>query len=283
MTSILNEDLMNTNLDLPEGEIEITRATDPVYADAIEVHEKKKKEAENALKEKEKEVKKMELSESLFEAYQDAPKTYDGIFRVIDNMEHIINYISEQTDEELNPSDMAQSLNVLEEAVKEFRGYVYDLQHPEAAAKYGESLTEAIEYNEPLNFGYGQNPVLPLDFNSYIDDLNREYDNTPAGERKSLSNSFRKLKHSLLDNKENLERFTAYWEERFPAAIDFIDAQLAKIPFNLEEAVATVDAPVNTPIWKGRPAVCSASAIFAISGVIFISLNELIVLVFFEI
>ena len=51
--SLLNEDLMNTNLDVPEGEIKLDGVTDPVYADAINVHEKKKEQVEDTLKEKE--------------------------------------------------------------------------------------------------------------------------------------------------------------------------------------------------------------------------------------
>lgn len=85
MSSKLNEDLMHTNLDLPDGEIEIKGKVDPVYADAINVHEKKKKEIEANLKDTKKiadefaksngetskvtspDLKKMKLSESLFD------------------------------------------------------------------------------------------------------------------------------------------------------------------------------------------------------------------------
>lgn len=87
MASKLNEDLMNTNLDVPEGEIKLDGMVDPVYADAINVHEKKKEQVEDALKEQNKlaaefikknderetkkvtspALKKMELEESLFE------------------------------------------------------------------------------------------------------------------------------------------------------------------------------------------------------------------------
>lgn len=85
--SYLREDIERTNLDIPEGEIEIVSAANPVYANALEVHEKKKEEAEKVMAEKKEEVKdgvlgikgkttaypktkdlkKMKLSERLFE------------------------------------------------------------------------------------------------------------------------------------------------------------------------------------------------------------------------
>lgn len=90
--SYLREDIERTNLDIPEGEIEIVSAADPVYANALEVHKKKKEETEKAMAKKEDEVKdgvlgtkgktttypmtkdlkKMKLSENLFEDYEDS-------------------------------------------------------------------------------------------------------------------------------------------------------------------------------------------------------------------
>lgn len=163
--SLLNEDLMKTNLDIPEGEIKIDGAVNPVYADAINVHNKKKKEIEKTLKDKKpelkkpflgtkgnttiipktKDMKKLKLAEDMFrpvrESMVDAPEAYEGIFRVIDNMEHIINYISELSDEELCYEDMQQSYNVLDDAMIEFSGYLEELRRAERAKK--ESLEEA--------------------------------------------------------------------------------------------------------------------------------------------
>lgn len=90
--SYLREDIERTNLDIPDGEIEIVSAADPVYANALEVHKKKKEETEKAMAKKEDEVKdgvlgtkgktttyprtkdlkKMKLSEKLFEDYEDS-------------------------------------------------------------------------------------------------------------------------------------------------------------------------------------------------------------------
>ena len=56
--SLLNEDLMKTNLDLPDGEIKIDGRVNPVYADAINVHNKKRIEREKILKDKKDELKK---------------------------------------------------------------------------------------------------------------------------------------------------------------------------------------------------------------------------------
>ena len=164
MASKLNEELMNTNLDLPDGEIKIDGAVDPVYADAINVHEKKKEAIKKILKDKQPELKKaflgtkgettimpktngmkkLKLAESAFkgirEHMNDAHEAYANIFRVIDNMEHIINYISELTDEELTYEDMQQSYNVLEEAMSEFNDYLLELRKVEK----NKTKTEAV-------------------------------------------------------------------------------------------------------------------------------------------
>jgi hypothetical protein len=58
MASRINEELMNTNLDVTDGEIKIEGKANPVYADAINVHNKKKKEVEKTLKDKKPELKK---------------------------------------------------------------------------------------------------------------------------------------------------------------------------------------------------------------------------------
>ena len=146
---------MNTNLDLPEGEIKIEGVANPVYADAINVHNKKKKEIEKILKDKRPELKKpflgtkgnttimpktaemkkLKLAEDMFrpvrEEMADAPESYDGIFRVIDNMEHILNYISELSDEELSYADMQQSYNVLDDSMREFEDYLFEIKEAE--------------------------------------------------------------------------------------------------------------------------------------------------------
>ena len=155
MASFLNEDLMGTNLDIPEGEIKLDGKVNPVYADAINVHNKKKKEREKNLKDKKdelkkpflgtkgnttvmpktKDMKKLKLSEDMFKSVRehmdDAPEAYDNIFRVIGNMEHIINYISELDEEELTYEDMKQSYDVLDDAMAEFEDYLFEIKEGE--------------------------------------------------------------------------------------------------------------------------------------------------------
>lgn len=155
MASFLNEDLMGTNLDIPEGEIKLDGKVNPVYADAINVHNKKKKEREKNLKDKKdelkkpflgtkgnttvmpktKDMKKLKLSEDMFKSVRehmnDAPEAYDNIFRVIGNMEHIINYISELDEEELTYEDMKQSYDVLNDAMAEFEDYLFEIKEGE--------------------------------------------------------------------------------------------------------------------------------------------------------
>ena len=164
MPSRLNEDLMNTNLDIPDGEIKITGMANPAYADAINVHKKKKKETEKVMKDKKpelkkaflgtkgettimpktKDMKKLKLSEDMFknvrEHFNDAPKQYEGIFRVVDNIEHIVNYINELSEESLTYDDMKQSYSVLEEAVNEFKGYLADIEKAEKKSRIKEDV-----------------------------------------------------------------------------------------------------------------------------------------------
>lgn len=95
--SKINEDIMDTALDIKDGEIKIV--CPPTYADAVKVHKKKKKDAEDVIKEvtpeeqkketkmpKTDDLKKMHLSESLFEDYDVRRTTnrlldlaYDGV------------------------------------------------------------------------------------------------------------------------------------------------------------------------------------------------------------
>lgn len=166
--SILNEDLMKTNLDIPDGEIKIDGKVNPVYADAINVHNKKKKDIEKILKDKQpelkkpflgtkgtttimpktKDLKKLKLAEDMFksvrESMADAPEAYEGIFRVVDNMEHIINYISELSEEELTYEDMKQSYDVLDDAMTEFSGYLEELK----SANGTKSIKEAMNWTK---------------------------------------------------------------------------------------------------------------------------------------
>jgi hypothetical protein len=175
MASRLNEDLMNTNLDIPEGEIKIEGKANPVYADAINVHNKKKKETEKILKDKKpelkkpflgtkgettimpktKELKKLKLSESAFRSVKEemanAPESYNGIFRVLDNMEHIISYISELDEEELNYEDMQQSYNILEDSLGEFEDYLYEIKEAERKKNIKEAtvINDTTDVEEP--------------------------------------------------------------------------------------------------------------------------------------
>ena len=165
MASKINEDLMKTNLDLPDGEIKLDGVVNPVYADAINVHNKKKKETEKILKDKKhelkkpflgtkgettvmprtSEMKKLKLSEDMFrnirEHYEDAPDTYQNIFRIVDNMEHIINYINELSDEEMTYEDMQQSYDVLEGELSDFSDCLFELR---ASERRKGSVKEAV-------------------------------------------------------------------------------------------------------------------------------------------
>lgn len=121
--SKLNEELMDTALDAKDGEIAIVNAVPPTYANAIEVHKKKKKEAEDALKHNAEnvslkqakmpstpEMKKLHLSESLFaEDAAVATKPHTNVYQnykyADDADEDLWEKVYNELDASLDPQD----------------------------------------------------------------------------------------------------------------------------------------------------------------------------------
>lgn len=228
MASRINEDLMKTNLDLPEGEIKLDGVINPVYADAINVHNKKKKETEKVLKDKKPELKKaflgtkgettvmprtpemkkLKLSEDMFrnirEHYEDAPDTYQNIFRIVDNMEHIINYINELSDEEMTYEDMQQSYDVLEGELSDFSDCLFELR---ASERRKGTLKEAavLDYDKIDTTGFTRKDWELLD-KKLNKDIRADIYNELV-DMKDIETPHRQLK------KTPKQRYSGGWEE----------------------------------------------------------------------
>lgn len=65
--------------------------------------------------------------EEIDESYQDDPNIYDEIFREIDNIEHMVNYVNELTDDEFNRADMEQTIEMLSNSVDNLKKYAATL------------------------------------------------------------------------------------------------------------------------------------------------------------
>lgn len=174
MASFLNEELMDTNLDIPEGEIKIVGAADPVYADAIRVHDKKKKETEQALKDKKpelkkpflgtkgkttvvpttKELKKLRLAEDMFRSIREnATGETQELFDAIDDIEKTIEFISNMTDEQVTYEEMVSAYEDLEGFLKRFKQCVDAMKSTNEAVIEAPAVNWArkdLEYNKDI-------------------------------------------------------------------------------------------------------------------------------------
>ena len=66
--------------------------------------------------------------EEIEESYQDDPDTYDEIFREIDNIEHLVEYVNGLSDEDFNKKDMEQTATMLSDAVSSIKSYIKELK-----------------------------------------------------------------------------------------------------------------------------------------------------------
>lgn len=159
----LNEELLRVDgLEEKEKLVnEPVEAVDPTYNDAINSHKKIKANLEDVFKEQEKatnefikeneknelklkgtpEMKKLKLSESLFEDYSSDPGTYDKIFTILDNIEHLVNSTMEWSDEEWTIDNCKQTADMLEEEVKNFKSKIAEIEK--------NSIEEAVALEEP--------------------------------------------------------------------------------------------------------------------------------------
>lgn len=90
-------------------------------------------------------------------------------------------------------------------------------------------LAEAVDFGDPMEFGRG--PCVPIvyDMTSDITQLVKMLGEGDDYRDYGIT-TLKRLVPKLMDNKQSVENFNAYWAERYPAAIDYIDKQLAIIP-----------------------------------------------------
>jgi len=90
-------------------------------------------------------------------------------------------------------------------------------------------LAEAVDFGDPMEFGRG--PCVPIvyDMTSDITQLVKMLGEGDDYRDYGIT-TLKRLVPKLMDNKQSVENFNAYWAERYPAAIDYIDKQLELIP-----------------------------------------------------
>ena len=159
----LNEELLRVNgLEEKEKLVdEPVEAVDPTYNDAINSHKELKDKLEDDFKEQNKntedfvkengktelkvegtkEMKKMKLSESLFEDYNEDPNTYQDIFNVLDNIQHLVNSTMEWSDEDWTVDNTKQTRDMLHDEMNRLTELVHILDRRHDNEALGESTT----------------------------------------------------------------------------------------------------------------------------------------------
>lgn len=102
-----------------------------------------------------------------------------------------------------------------------------------------QKLNEAYDYPEATNPGRGNCAPTAVDYNRWIEQA-LEYlgdAKLDAAAKTQLTDCAR----NILDCKQEFENFNRYWNERFPAMIDFLDNQLNMIP---REIIASLNSDV---------------------------------------
>lgn len=168
----LNEELLRVDgLEEKEKLVkEPVEAVDPTYNDAINSHKELKDKLEDDFKEQEKEtekfikenektelkvkgtkeMKKMKLSESLFEDYNDDPNTYQDIFNVLDNIQHLVSSTMEWSDEDWTVDNTKQTRDMLHDEMNRLTELVHILDR----RNDNKALGEAAVLDKPVELTY---------------------------------------------------------------------------------------------------------------------------------
>ena len=111
-----------------------------------------------------------------------------------------------------------------------------------------QKLNESLDFGDSLEPGRGACCPTAIDMNNLIDDALNHIDNPKY--TKPATNQLRWCAKSLVDNKETFENFNNYWNERFPAMIDYLDSQLSKIPSSIIATISSIDEGLSDRIRK---------------------------------
>lgn len=114
-----------------------------------------------------------------------------------------------------------------------------------------QKLNEAYDYPEATNPGRGNCAPTAFDYTHWI---KQALDHMGDPKFEVIADTqLKDCAKSLLDCKQEFENFNAYWNERFPAMIDFLDKQLAMIPREIIAGSApdVVEEDLSDRIRKG--------------------------------
>ena len=263
----LNDYLFEGSKDVDELKLQGT--VPPTYADAINSKEKVKKNLEKEFKDqikdrdafikdnhtrerkldKNKDLKKMHLSESLFESNSDVKeKVHNFVSELLTNTLDNLSQVVYQTVRDYNPdwcdSDGQSAVsNQLTQKLDQLTDSIVAVLFAENS-----ELAEAIEYDHPEAMGRGTCAPLVFDSTRRIQQDLKYLNNEDKRMRSVAKKDLQVCIEDLMDQKQTVENFNTYWKTRYEASINFINAQLDLIPheyFNesITEATAVLDRP----------------------------------------
>ena len=262
---ILKESLFSTDSELVSyDEMDVDAVADPTYVDAINNRQKTIKELNKRFKDKEKErddfvkqnhntdfkpktdkeLKKLKLSEALFEANDVKEQVTDFVSNLIndtlDNLSQVVASKISGYDADWCDSDgqtaianrLAQNIDSVVDAI--------------VAVLFSNSgeLNEATEYDHPEAMGRGTCAPLVFDSTRRIQQNLKYLNNEDERMRSVAKKDLQVCIEDLEDQRQTVENFNTYWTTRYEASLNFIQAQLDLIPqdlFNesLEEDTST--------------------------------------------
>ena len=268
---ILKESLFSTDSELVSyDEMDVDAVADPTYVDAIDNRQKTIKELNKRFRDKEKErddfvkqnhntnfkpktdkeLKKLKLSESLFEANDVKAQVTDFVYNLIngtlDNLSQVVasnisGYNADWCDSDGQTAvanKLAQNIDSVVNAI--------------VAVLFSNSgeLNEATEYTDPEAMGRGTCAPLVFDSTRRIQQNLKYLNNEDERMRSVAKKDLQVCIEDLEDQRQTVENFNTYWTTRYKASLNFIQAQLNLIPselFNesLEEASAGIHLDGN--------------------------------------
>lgn len=117
------------------------------------------------------------------------------------------------------------------------------------------TINEAIDFGDPTAMGRGACAPLANNYTKTIQDCVAALDDERTANLASIQ--LTRYYSELLDKKNEVENFNAYWTERYPAMIKFIDDQVALIPrnsLNFDDANESVEEPlIESPAAVAEP------------------------------
>lgn len=266
---ILKESLFSTDSELVSyDEMDVDAVADPTYVDAIDNRQKTIKELDKRFKDKEKErddfvkqnhntdfkpktdkeLKKLKLSESLFEANDVKEQVTDFVSNLIndtlDNLSQVVaSKISGYNADWCDGDGQTAVANKLVQHIDS----VVDAIVAVLFSNIGE-LNEATEYDHPESMGRGTCAPLVFDSTKRIQQNLKYLNNEDERMRSVAKKDLQVCIEDLEDQRQTVENFNTYWTTRYEASLNFIQAQLDLIPqdlFNesLEEDTAVLDKP----------------------------------------